>query len=90
MTEILVLTACLYSKGCSEAANVYYDSKPEIREAVFKVENQIKATAGPFFVSYVAPVLVFGAGGTGSIKVSKLVTLKLERQSGTLIFKKDF
>lgn len=90
MTELLVLTACLYQKGCTDTASVYYASKPELQQMVFKVENRAKAMAGPLLFNYVAPVILMVAGANGAIKISSHVNLEFSRQSTALIFKKDF
>jgi hypothetical protein len=90
MEETLVVVACLYQKGCSESASVYYKSRPALQEFVLKVENRAKATVGPTLLNYGAPILVFAAGGQGSLQVSKNVSIKVSKEFTDLTFKKDF
>lgn len=90
MEEILVITACLYQKGCPETASHLYNQRPQLQEFVMKTEARAKEVAGPLVTSYVAPVFVFAAGGTGTLNLYRNVSLKYNRSTFEMIFKKEF
>ena len=90
MTELLVVVACLYGKGCSETSSTYYDSKPELQLFVKRTERRITATVGQATVTYVAPPLIFALGGSGIIKLNQHVNLQVNKNLFELKFNKDF
>lgn len=90
MEELLVLTACLYQKGCSESASTLYSQRPAFREFVYKTERRVKEAAGPIATNYVAPMVIFASGATGVMRVSESVGIKGRKDYIELFFKKEF
>jgi hypothetical protein len=90
MEEILVLTACLYQKGCPETASHLYNQRPHLQEFVSKTETKIKTLAGPFIVDYLTPTILFASGATGSVHLYRNLSMKYNRTTLTVVFKKEF
>jgi hypothetical protein len=84
MEEILVIFACLSSKGCTETSNLYYNTHPEIRQILKNSEDELKRRSNPFFISYVGPAIVAVAGGTGTVKINKHFNLQLNKDHATI------
>lgn len=85
MPEFLVIVACLYQRGCTEASSTYYDSRPELQAYVHRMETQIRTKAGPIY-DYGAPLFVFGFGGAGIIKLTAQWSIKASRSEASLNF----
>ena len=90
MEELLVITACLYQKGCHETATRLYNERPALQEFAMRAEREVREAAGPVVTEYVVPTLVFAAGGTGVVRVIRNVDLKYNRTGIELIFKNEF
>lgn len=90
MTELLVITACLYGEGCSESYAQYYESKPSLQHFIMKTERETERILGKNFVTYMVPPLAFIAGTTATSKISNSFNLKYSRSFIELIFKKEF
>lgn len=90
MEELLVVTACLYQKGCPDTASYYYNQRPQLQKFVNRTETEVKQIAGPVVVDYLTPVAMFAAGASGTLYVYRNVTLKYNRESLALVFKKEF
>lgn len=90
MEELLVITACLYQRGCSETATTWYQQRPQLQIFVEKTEANVKQVAGPIATNYLAPMALFAAGATGTLRLSGSVGLKYNKENMELIFKKEF
>lgn len=90
MEELLVVTACLYQKGCSETASTFYNARPDFKEFVMRTEVQVKETAGPIATEYLAPMVIFASGASGVVRISENVGVRGRRDFMELFFKKEF
>jgi hypothetical protein len=90
LTELLVVTACLYGKGCNETYSQYYQTKPSLQHFVMKTEREIQNLVGRHFITYVVPPLAFMTGSAGTTKLTSNLNIQYSRTFAELIFKKDF
>lgn len=90
MQEVIVLLACLYSKGCLEAREAYYNNKPEVAEELQIKENIVRNAVGPFVVNIVAPVTKAAIDKEIYFKVNKNVNIKLNEQAISLQFVEEW
>lgn len=85
MQELLVVLACLTSKGCSETSGAYYQAHPELQEMVKMNERRVKNFVGPIVVESVAPVFFLAQGGTGNFKIYGPLSLKVHKYQDTML-----
>ncbi len=85
MQELLVILACLSSKGCSETTGAYYQSHPELQEMVRMNERKIKNFVGPIIVEAAAPIFFVAQGGTGNFKIYGPLSLKVQKYQDTML-----
>ncbi len=90
MQEIVVLLACLYSKGCFEAREAYFKNKPEVANELQLKENIVRNALSPVFVSLASPVLATAVDRQIYFKVSRNVSVKLNEQAMSLQFVEEF
>jgi hypothetical protein len=84
------MLACLTSKGCSETANIYYDSKPQLQLIAKNLEFKVRHVVGDDLITYAAPIAFYGAGQTATIKLYGPFFIKSNYQFNELLFRKDF
>ena len=82
--ELLVVLACLNSKGCSETSGHYYNTHPEVKELVKEGKDSINAVLGRKFVDIVGPFILVTAGGSGTIRISKGLSLQGNKEKTVL------
>lgn len=85
----MVALACLTQKGCSEIAGVYYDQNLELQAIVKRTELKVRVVAGPA-IDYAAPIFVFVAGGSGTIKLASHWNLNVSRKTAEVIYTLNF
>ncbi len=90
MEEILVLTACLYQKGCSDTASVYYEKRPALQEFVQINERAVKRTVPPILLDYLGPILLVSSGASATTQISKTIALKYNRETTLIVFSRGF
>ena len=90
MQEVIVLLACLYSKGCTEAREAYFSNKPEVAEELQIKENIVRNAVGPFVVNIAGPVTKLAVDREVYFKVNKNVNVKLNEQAISLQFVEEF
>lgn len=90
LPEALVIFACLNSTGCQETSTHYYNTHPEFREIVERNEKKVEKFVGPKIIAIFGPMIYVAAGGTGTVRLDKYLSLQLNHQQGTLVFNKEF
>jgi hypothetical protein len=84
LPEALVIFACLNSTGCTETSRHYYNTHPQIQVIAKKTVKIAKQYVGTVVIDTVGPVLFAAAGGTGTIRLGKHLSLQLNRDSAIL------
>lgn len=90
LEEALVIFACLNSSGCSETSNQYFALHPEVKRTIEKKGQDVRRMIGPQIVDSTGPMVFFIAGGTGVIHLTRRLNLQMNKQSGMIIFSKDY
>lgn len=90
LEEALVIFACIHGTGCSETSNQYFSVHPEVKEIVDHEGRVIREYIGPAVVDTVGPMLFVVVGGTGTIRLNKYFSLQINKETGTLSFRKDY
>lgn len=85
MQELLVILACLSSKGCSETSGAYYQAHPELQEMVKLNERRVKNFVGPIIMESAAPILFLAQGGTGNFKIYGPLSLRVKKYEDTML-----
>lgn len=88
--EALVIFSCLKSVGCSETSSTYFYTYPDMKEFVDKKAKNVEEFVGPKFIHTFGPMIYAVAGGTGTLKLNKYISLQASREKGTLMFSKEF
>lgn len=88
--EALVAFACINSTGCSETSSAYYNNNPEIKEMVKVAESQVNNFIGPTIVATLGPTIYVVAGGTGTIRLHRTLSLQVNKKQSVLMLGIDF
>ncbi len=94
LPELLVIFACVNSTGCSETSSAYYNIHPEIQQMVEETGEHIRIRAekyvGPIVIQTVGPMIYAAAGGTGTIRFSKNISVQGNKKDLKLTFGMEF
>lgn len=89
VSEFLVLVACATSKGCSDTANLYYNTHDEFRQVVEREGARMRRFLPEVVVVYVGPVALFASGQTANFRLSKYFTLEVSSVKQNLVYSID-
>lgn len=87
--ELLVIIACTHNSGCTETMALYYTDHPGIEKLIDKNKRYVNKTIGPEAV-FIAPYALVAAGGQGSFRLNKYMSVKLSRNTEMIVFRLDF
>jgi hypothetical protein len=90
MSELIVMIACLYNKGCQQAGSAYYNSNPSLQELISSSETKAKQLAGPYVVEYAAPMTFMLLGQDAFVKIDRNYSVKLYDNNVTLKYIKEW
>lgn len=94
LAEMLVIFSCANSMGCSQTSTVYFATHPHIKEMVNrhgkKAEEVAREFVGPATLHVVGPVIYMAAGGTGTVRLTKTISLQLNVQRTVIMYGLDF
>jgi hypothetical protein len=90
MEELLVFLACTSERGCKEATDVYFHTKPEVRELIELREHQIKKVLPTFVVQYGAPVALYASGKAATVKLTHDWYWKGAPNENSILYMFDF
>lgn len=87
MAEALLLFACLNNTGCAETAAQYRVYNP----APFMTAEKYTEDLGrQFMASYWGPVLAYGLGREGTVKLHRNVGLTISQKQQRLLYSYEF
>lgn len=89
MEELLVTIACLSGKGCPETVHLYYTYNPKVEAAIKQSTAKATAYIGQD-VARLAPIAFIAAGGSGSVRINRYISLDISKGEGIVSFKYDF
>ncbi len=87
--ELIVALACISGNGCSETTHVYYFYNPIVKERISHETKKVNNFIGNDII-VLAPIAFVIVGGSGSIKLSKYISLDLSKGEKSVSFKYDF
>lgn len=86
LPEALVIFACVNSTGCSQTADLYFSQHQELKHEIEEDAKAAREYVGPKIVDTVGPMLVFVAGGTGTIHLHNHLDLRIQKDNSVLSF----
>lgn len=86
----MVALICINGKGCDESYNTYAYYKPSITEMIKANETKARKIIPAFVFEYVAPIVATAAGVDISVKINRNLSIKSNRTTTQLTFKRDF
>jgi hypothetical protein len=92
MLELLVATACVNGRGCSETTSAYYKSNIELQQTVERAElygkNLVKNH--DWIVWAVTPAATLASGQTARFKLYKTTTFGINAKNQLLLFEFNY
>ncbi len=90
MKELLVLIACSYNQGCTDAARLYYEQSPELQVVAANIERKGKQALGPVVSEYGLPVLGAAVGRPINVRLTNTLYLKMEKEAINCVYTYSF
>ncbi len=92
--ESLIVGLCFGGWECDVAPRAYYLSNKDLQELVYKTEIKAKDMAGPFVVDYMIPyslpILMAMNGKEGTVKITRNVSLTVNKTSSKVMWQINF
>lgn len=90
MEELFVILSCMQGIGCKEISKHYYMTHKDVQDIANTTEQKAKTLVNPFVLEYAGPMVLMSTGADVSVKLTRTLSIKSNKNVTELLYRKDF